>query len=69
MDDLLARLRAGPSGDAEQDRATMQRAVHELQRLQVQLEDARNQRGALGPQPHECQGQEPLMQANYGWGD
>jgi hypothetical protein len=43
MDDLLAKLRAGPSGDAVQDRATMHRAAHEIQRLQTQLKDARNQ--------------------------
>jgi hypothetical protein len=34
MDDLLAKLHAGPSGDAQQDRATMLRAAHEIQRLQ-----------------------------------
>ena len=49
MDDLLASLRAGPSGNPEQDRATMQRAAHEIQRLQVQLEDARKQKGAPTP--------------------
>jgi hypothetical protein len=63
MDDLLAKLHAGPSGDAQQDRATMQRSAHEIQRLQAQLEDARNQRGARRPHllPDENQGgQGPL---------
>ena len=46
MDDLLARLRAGPTGDAKQDRATMQRAAHEIQRLQVQLQEARKEKPA-----------------------
>ena len=46
MDDLLAKLHAGPSGDVQQDRETMQRAAHEIKRLQVQLEDARNPKGA-----------------------
>ena len=45
MDDLLAKLHAGPSGDAQQDRATMLRAAHEIQRLQAQLQDARNKDG------------------------
>ena len=51
MDDLLEKLRAGPSGDAGQDRATMHRAAHEILRLQVQLEDARNPRDT--PHAHE----------------
>ena len=51
MDDLLEKLRAGPSGNVQQDRETMQRAAHEIKRLQVQLEDARNPRGA--PHAHE----------------
>ena len=51
MDDLLARLHAGPSGNVQQDRETMQRAAYEIKRLQVQLEDARNPRGA--PHAHE----------------
>jgi len=46
MDDLLARLRAGPTGDAKQDRTTMQRAAHEIQRLQVQLQEARKEKPA-----------------------
>jgi hypothetical protein len=46
MDDLLARLRAGPTGDAKLDRATMQRAAHEIQRLQVQLQEARKEKPA-----------------------
>ena len=45
MDDLFAKLHAGPSGDAQQDRATMLRAAHESQRLQAQLQDARNKDG------------------------
>jgi hypothetical protein len=45
MDDLLAKLHAGPSGDTQQDRATMLRAAHEIQRLQVQLQDARDKGG------------------------
>jgi hypothetical protein len=51
MDDLLARLHAGPSGNVQQDRETMQRAAHEIKRLQVQLEEARSPRGA--PHAHE----------------
>ena len=51
MDDLLASLHAGPTGNVQQDRETMQRAAHEIKRLQVQLEDARNPRGA--PHAHE----------------
>ena len=51
MDDLLAKLHAGPSGDVQQDRETMQRAAHEIKRLQVQLDDARNPNGA--PHAHE----------------
>ena len=51
MDDLLARLHAGPSGNVQQDRETMQRAAHEIKRLQVQLEEARSPRGA--PYAHE----------------
>jgi hypothetical protein len=51
MDDLLARLQAGPSGNVQQDRETMQRAAHEIKRLQVQLEEARSPRGA--PHAHE----------------
>jgi hypothetical protein len=45
VDDLLAKLHAGPSGDAQQDRATMLRAAHEIQRLQAQLQNARNKDG------------------------
>jgi hypothetical protein len=45
MDDLLAKLHAGPSGDAQQGRATVLRAAHEIQRLQAQLKDARNKEG------------------------
>jgi len=51
MDDLLAKLRVGPSGDAVQDRATMHRAAHEIQRLLAQLKDARNQMSVLRPHP------------------
>ena len=71
MDDLLAKLRAGPSGDPEQDRATMHRAAHEIQRLQVQLQEARTRKSALEPQlkAREYQGKEPVTQADYGWGD
>jgi hypothetical protein len=47
MDDLLAKLHTGPSGDAQKDRATMLRAAHEIQRLQAQLQDARNQRSPV----------------------
>jgi hypothetical protein len=47
MDDLLAKLHAGPTGDAQQDRATMLRAAHEIQRLQAQLQDARNKDGRV----------------------
>jgi len=50
MDDLLAKLRAGPSGDAA-DRATIHRAAHEIQRLLAQLKDARNQISVLRPHP------------------
>jgi hypothetical protein len=51
MDDLLPSLHVGPTGNVQQDRETMQRAAHEIKRLQVQLEDARNPRGA--PHAHE----------------
>jgi hypothetical protein len=67
MDDLLARLRVGPSGDPQQDRATMHRAAHELQRLLVQLQEARN-RNEARLQPQEYRGKEPVGSEN-GWGD
>ena len=69
MDDLLAKLRAGPTGTSEQDRATMHRAAHEIQRLQVQLQDARNEGTKLGRQREEYCGKEPIVDPSYGWGD
>jgi hypothetical protein len=67
MDDLLTKLHSGPTHDTQEDRATMLRAAHEIQRLQVQLEDARHDRGA-GPilQPDEHQGRETLSQRSHG---
>ena len=69
MDDLLAQLRAGPSGNSEQDRATMHRAAHEIRRLQAQLQDARNESIKLGRQADEYRGKEPVGNPDYGWGD
>jgi hypothetical protein len=69
MDDLLAKLRAGPSGNSEQDRAIMHRAAHEIQRLEVQLKDARNESTKLWRQPDEYHGLEPVSDPSYGWGD
>jgi len=67
MDELLAKLRAGPSGDSPQDRATMYRAAHELQRLLVQLQEARNQKEPR-LQNQDYRGKEPVASDN-GWGD
>jgi hypothetical protein len=53
MDDLLAKLCAGPSGSSEQDRATMHRAAHEIRRLQAQLEDVINESIKRGRQADE----------------
>jgi hypothetical protein len=67
MEDLLAKLRAGPSGDSLQDRATMHRAAHEIQRLLVQLQEARY-RNDTRLQTQEYRGKEPVASEN-GWGD
>ncbi len=69
MDDLSCKLRAGPTGKSEQDRATMHRAAHELQRLQVQLQEGRNENMKLGRQADEYRGKEPVVDPYYGWGD
>ena len=69
MDDLLAKLRAGPTGNSEQDRATMHRAAHEVQRLQLQLQDARNAGTNLARETYEYRGKEPVADPAYGWGD
>jgi sensor histidine kinase regulating citrate/malate metabolism len=69
MDDLLANLRAGPSGKAQQDRALMHRAAHEIQRLQAQLQDARNESIKLRRQADEYCGKEPVGDPDHGWGD
>jgi hypothetical protein len=69
MDDLLAKLRAGPTGNSQQDRATMHRAAHEIQRLKLQLQDARNAGAKLGRETHEHGGKEPIADPAYGWGD
>jgi len=69
MDYLLAKLRAGPTGNSEQDRATMHRAAHAIQRLQLQLHDARNAGTKLGRERDEYRGIEPVADPAYGWGD
>ncbi len=69
MGDLLARLHAGPTGDLEQDRAIMRRAVHEIQWLRAQLEDARTARIGHHLPPDEYHGKEPIIDPSYGWGD
>jgi hypothetical protein len=66
MDNLFASLRAGPTGKPEQDRATMHRAAHELQRLQMQLQDARNESSKF--RWDEYRGKEPVADPR-GWGD
>jgi hypothetical protein len=67
MDDLFAKLRAGPSDDPQQDRATMHRAAHELQRLLVLLREARNRKEPR-LQTQEYRGKEPVASDN-GWGN
>ena len=69
MDYLLAKLRAGPTGNSEQDRATMHRAAHEIQRLQLHLQDSRNAGTKLGRERDEYRGIEPVTDPAYGWGD
>jgi hypothetical protein len=69
MDDLLLRLCAGPTGNSEEDRATMHRAAHEVQRLQLQVQDARNAGTKLGREQDEYRGIEPVVDPAYGWGD
>ena len=70
MDDLLAKLHAGPTGDLEQDRTTMRRAAHEIRRLQAQIEGAKTQKFPEHRlQSEEYHGKEPIIDPVYGWGD
>jgi hypothetical protein len=70
MDDLLAKLHAGPTGNLEQDGATMQRAAHEIQWLQAQLENARSlTRTGHHLRSDEYHGKEPVIDPSYGWSD